>query len=163
MAARARLTPTYGNLLHHAVEMYLKGALAGSVSSIQMKKKYGHNLKRLWNQFKAQYADLSLVRFDAPIRALHKFEDIRYPDKFAAQGGIVSIAWKPSHAVINSGSRRQPPKYEVFISEVDRLVIEILKRSSINPKFFVGRLGRSGRGALAYQNPHATRWRRRRR
>ena len=32
LAARAAQAPVYGNLLHHAVEMYLKGALVGTLT-----------------------------------------------------------------------------------------------------------------------------------
>src|SRR5439155_19066176 len=42
MAARAGFLPVYGNLLHHAVEMYVKAALIGVVSLENLKRKYIH-------------------------------------------------------------------------------------------------------------------------
>jgi hypothetical protein len=32
-----------------------------------------------------------------------------------------------------------PSKYEVVIEEVDHLVIDLLRRASLNPRFFTGR------------------------
>ncbi len=161
-AARARLAPIYGNLLHHAVEMFLKFALAGVVSPQEMRNKYVHDIEKLWRRFKTKEADPALDRFDATIHALHKFEDLRYPDKIPHAAILLSITWKPSHAVQASGTTLRTPKYEVFISDVDRLVIEIMKRVPLDPRFFTDMVGRDGRGALRYQNPHAARWLRRR-
>ena len=69
----------------------------------------------------------------------------------------MAITWEPSHAV-EQYAGRPTPKYEVFISDVDRLVIEILKRVPLNPKFVINVVGPSGREALRYQNPHAADW-----
>ena len=160
MAARASLVPVYGNLLHHAVEMYLKFALVGVVSPQEMRNKFGHDVEKLWRRFKVKEADSALDRYDATVRALHGFEDLRYPDKIPHSAIFMGLTWHPSHAV-KSHASKPTPQYEVFISEVDRLVIEILKRVPLNPKFFTGMVGRSGRGALRYQNPHAARWLRR--
>jgi hypothetical protein len=148
-------------LLHHAVELYLKGALAGILNATQMKKWYGHDLKRLWKVFKGRHADPALDRFDGTIKALHRFEDIRYPDHVAKRGGILPISWAERALPVRLQGLRRPRTYDVAIADVDRLVIQIMRRIPVNPKFFVGRLHRSGRGALAYQNPHAARWRRR--
>ena len=41
----------------------------------------------------------------------------------------------------------------------DELVIEVLQRTSINPKFLLSRVTNAdAREALAYQNPQAARW-----
>jgi hypothetical protein len=161
LAARARLAPACGNFLHHAVELYLKGALSGVLSLKDMKDAYGHNLEKLWQRFKVKEADPTLDSFDATIAALHKLEDIRYPDEVRALGATVSVAWRAADTVQVSGLT-QPPKYEIVISDVDRLVIKILKSASVDPKSLSFGLERSGRGALQYKNPHAARWFRRR-
>ena len=71
----ARLVPIYGNLLHHAVEMFLKTALVGVVRSEEMRsKRYGHDLEKLWQRFKAKEADPALDIFDATISDLNPFE-----------------------------------------------------------------------------------------
>jgi hypothetical protein len=155
----ARLMPIHGNLLHHAVEMYLKTALVGVVSLEDMKRKYVHNLKRLWRRFKEKEADPALNRFDSTIRALHAFENLRYPDTIPDAAIALSIAWDPSHSITLSGTAaKRTRKYEIVISDVDHLVIEIMKRAQLNPKYFVTTIGSSGRTALAYQNPRAADW-----
>ena len=59
---------------------------------------------------------------------------------------------------MSGAAAERTQKYEVVISDVDRLVIEILKRISLNPKFFASLVGSSGRESLRYQNPHAEDW-----
>src|SRR5262249_10145169 len=95
LAARAGQAPRYGNVLHHAVEMYLKGALVGTLTLAQLKKPpYSHDLNTLWREFKAEKKDSALDRFDPTIAALHQFESIRYPDEIVAKGMAVGVAWK---------------------------------------------------------------------
>lgn len=157
-AAQVGLLPVHGNLFHHAVEMYLKAALGGTLPLGQMKK-YSHDLTALWDQFKTKHADPFLRRFDPTIQALQNFESIRYPDKIVHKGMLASIAWQPHHAVPGTGSAKVPPKYEVIIADIDDLVIELLKRGSFNPKFLISRVNHAyARDALAYQNPQAARW-----
>src|SRR4029453_8796918 len=79
LAARSRLAPIHGNLLHHAVEMYLKAALVGVVTPKEMRDEYGHDLEKLWARFKMKVADPALDRFDAPIPPPQKFGDPRTP------------------------------------------------------------------------------------
>jgi hypothetical protein len=154
LAAKSFLIPVYGNFLHHAVEMYLKAALVGTLTVKDMKK-HGHDLPAFWNELKVKEKDARLSRFDATIDALHKFETIRFPDEIVARGLLSGVGWAPEHATTFSGSMQPPPKYEVHINLVDELVIELLQRSDLNPKFFVARfIGHSQkREALSYQNP----------
>lgn len=159
LAARAGLLPVHGNLFHHAVEMYLKGALVGTLPVEQMKKPpYSHDLTALWDRFKTKADDPALARFDLTIQALHEFESIRYPDQIVDKGMIATIVWQPHHATSESGSAEMPPKYEFIIVEIDNLVIEVLRRASINPKFFIMKIPGAGKEALAYQNPQAAAW-----
>jgi HEPN domain-containing protein len=65
-AVFAGLNPAAGNLLHHAVEMCLKGALAKKGKSPDDLKKLRHGLPKIWKEFKAQYPE-DLGSFD-PIR-----------------------------------------------------------------------------------------------
>jgi hypothetical protein len=156
LAARSRLAPIYGNLLHHPVEMYLKAELVGLVTPHDMRDKYGHNLEKLWARFKTKEADSALGRFDTTIHALHEFEDLRYPDTIKDGVILMAITWKPSDAVLLYGGSTSVRQYEFFISDVDELVIAVLDRMSLNPIFVLG--GRGGREALQYQNPCAARW-----
>jgi len=102
-------------------------------------------------------ADSALDRFDATVYALHEFEELRYPDKIPHGAVQMALTWQPSDAPTSSGTTKAK-QYEVVISEVDRLIIEIMKRVSLNPKFFMHMVGASGREALQYQNPHAADW-----
>jgi len=159
LAARGFLAPIHGNLLHHAVEMFLKYGLLDVVSREQMRsRQYGHNLDWLWERFKEKEGDPALVRFDATVHALHEFEELRYPDKIPNRAIMMAITWLRDDTVTSSGETKAK-QYEVVIADVDRLIIEILKRVGLNPKFFVQhRVSPSGRDALRYQNPHAADW-----
>lgn len=88
-AVFAQLPPVCGSLLHHAVEMFLKGALAHR--GLQELKNVGHRLWNLWELGKAHYLDASLDRFDCVVTGLDKFEEIRYPDKALATGMQIYI------------------------------------------------------------------------
>jgi hypothetical protein len=168
LAARAGLVPVYGNLLHHAVEMYLKTALAGLLEpevdgedGVVQLRAYGHDLQKLWQRYKSEQADAELDRFDPTIHALHEFEELRYPDKIPHDAIAMRITWKPEHAA-KSHSVTPAHQYEVIISEVDGLIIEILDRASQDPSFLITDtvIGNSSRrrAALVFQNPHAARW-----
>jgi hypothetical protein len=54
-ATLAGLFPMAGNLLHHAVEMFLKGALVRLVG-LKPLRKVGHDLNGLWDMFKTHMA-----------------------------------------------------------------------------------------------------------
>jgi hypothetical protein len=78
-AVLTRLMPVAANLLHHAVEMYLKGALTPQFTPTELWKKFGHKLGNLWDAFKVNNGGADLDSFDSIIAALDKFEHIRYP------------------------------------------------------------------------------------
>jgi hypothetical protein len=160
LAARAGLIPVHGNLFHHAVEMYLKAALVGTLPIEQMKHKpYSHDLTALWNQFKTKAADPALARFDQTIKALHAFESIRYPEEIVVKGMLATVVWQAHHVTTASGSAKMPPKYEFIIEDIDNLVITVLERIQYNPKALIMRVhDAAAREALAYQNPQAARW-----
>ena len=80
-------------------------------------------------------------------------------ERDAAMG--VMVTWHPDDAVEVHRGTQPAHKYEVFISEVDGLIIEILDRIPLNPKYLVGKVGNiglCGREALQFRNPHAARW-----
>ena len=161
LAARGGLVPVHGNLFHHAIEMYLKATLVGTVTMPQMKQTYGHNLVKLWSAYKAQQHAPVLGRFDKTITALHRFESIRYPDAIVTRGMLTGVVWTRGGVKIPNAKknpRRPEPKYEVVIAEVDELVIEILDRAGRNPKVFVLSISGDARAALSYQNPTSARW-----
>ncbi len=159
LAAIDGIVPVYGNLFHHAVEMYLKGALVGTLSVKQMRNPpYKHDLNALWDSFKAKEADPALHAFTPTIAALHEFDSIRYPEQIVAKGMMVNIVWAREDVAQVIGKATMPPKYEFVINDVDGLVIEILCRASRNPKALHPGVRSTARNALAYRNPHATDW-----
>jgi len=73
-AAFACLAPVVGNLLHHSIEMFLKGGLSRTKTPLEELKKFSHNLPKTWNMFKAHFKDPALDRFDGVVSALNSFE-----------------------------------------------------------------------------------------
>lgn len=170
LAAQAQLVGVHGNLLHHAIEMYLKAALVRTISIDKLASKgYGHNLKRLWTAFKQiDWKDIEArnsppieSRFDQTISDLDMFWDIRYPDKTVTSGQASYIAWscrnpEPEYTNAPPGSL-PPPRYQVVINEVDCLVIVILGRvprapATLLPMFTLAK------EALLSSNPCAHSW-----
>jgi hypothetical protein len=157
LAARAGLMPIHGNLFHHAVEMYLKAALVRTLSIAKMRK-ISHSLPVLWEHFKKE-ADPALARFDPTIDALHEFDSIRYPDKPVEEGMAVSVVWQPEDVTSLGGTGKMPKLYGVVIATVDELIIEVLHRASVNPRFLISSIQNStAREAFAYQNPQVALW-----
>jgi len=75
-AIHAGLNPVAGNLLHHAIELALKGGLARTTSSEDLKSKYMHSLDPLWRDFKLTLGDPRLNRLDRAVSELNQFEAI---------------------------------------------------------------------------------------
>jgi hypothetical protein len=163
MAAMAHLMPVHGNLLHHAVELFLKTALVGTIPVEQMKKTpYSHDLRELWRAFKLRHTNPAFGRFDDTVDALHRFEYIRYPDKIVDQGILTTIQWTRSTfaTVTGTGSGSRPlPVYDFVIEEVDHLIVEILQSASLNPKLLsAGVQHPRALEALEHNNPEAAKW-----
>jgi hypothetical protein len=148
-AVFAGINPTAGNLLHHAVEMCLKGALAKKGMSLKELEKMRHKLRKIWGKFKAQYTGdpSDLKDFDEVIAELDSFEEIRYPDKVVKQG---------MSCVISPGSRPKTPpphflaEYQLYLDEIDRLVWKVFERASINFRAFAQAM--TGQLARKYLN-----------
>jgi hypothetical protein len=137
-AAFAGLNPVVGNLLHHAIEMYLKGALAKTKSLRELDKGFKHNLPKLWEAFKRQTNDAALKRFDSTISDLHQYEDIRYPDSILAKGMAATVEIVRS-AIPNEYKGPAVPEYRVCVQEIDELVEAVFSAASFNPQYFFSR------------------------
>src|SRR5438552_4056921 len=57
------LTYVSGNLLHHAIEMLLKGNLLSYFSLDELRSQFRHDIKKLWREFKT-HSSVSLAKFD---------------------------------------------------------------------------------------------------
>jgi hypothetical protein len=153
-AVFAGAAPVAGNLLHHAIEMFLKGDLAQRNTASQLRR-YGHRLTRLWKAYKAKNPGARLAGYDTVIKDLEKFEQIRYPDAFLAKGMFFSIPIvRPSKPAIPDfvAGGATPPTYSVVLAEVDALVNTIFDTSSLNAKFEFSMLSPDGRDALHREN-----------
>jgi hypothetical protein len=137
-AAFAGLNPVVGNLLHHAIEMYLKGALAKTKSLRELDKSFKHNLPKLWEAFKQQTNNAALIRFDSTISDLHQFEDIRYPDSILAKGMAATVEIVRS-TIPNEYKGPAVPEYRVCVQDIDELVEAVFSAASLNPRYFFDR------------------------
>jgi hypothetical protein len=136
-AVFAGFMPVAANLLHHAIEMFLKGALAENMAVEKLKDKLGHRLKRAWKEFKTQSADPTLAGFDKVIQRLDRFEVIRYPDVLLRAGGMFSFEITKAGAAMRSSSPGSLPEYVLCLEEIDELVVKILGIANRNPAAFL--------------------------
>lgn len=159
-AAINQLLPVAGNLLHHAVEMSLKAALAASHSMGELRA-FNHNLPNAWRTFVAAYHVTARPQFEAVVNALHRFENLRYPDSLLTDGAEMQLALHRTD-VITSGPTgfRVPrvPIYLLVLEEVDELQEAIFAASNLNPKFFSGSLSAKAREHLLERNLHSNIW-----
>ncbi len=149
-AAREGLISMVGILFHHAIEMCLKARLSHQYSLKKLSQKFGHDLDALWHEFKAQFPQENLNRFDRTIEAIHAFWSIRYPDKIVAEGVQIYLEWHPSAGAARSAS---PPCYEIIVTDIDHLILQIFEICSRNFSAFVKGRNRYARDALGWDNP----------
>ena len=140
-AVSAQLNPVAGNLLHHAIEFALKGALVKN-RTLKELRGLNHGLDNLWQAFKAEVGDPKLSQFDKTIATLHAYEDLRYPDN-ALLNGMESVI--SSHRIAGPLLAQQNPlrqalppvrKYELCLQDVDELTKAIFTAAKRNPRFF---------------------------
>jgi hypothetical protein len=157
-AVWARLLPVCGNLYHHSVEMFLKSGLARKYTLLNLRKKFGHKLPVLWNEFKKEFPAPSLSQFDTVIADVEEFEDVRYPDNVLKHGAQMVIDLRGDFAPPPSPpvpSPQKEPLYKFYFDDVDRLIGEIFIVSSRNPLFYTSGLKPEVKELLARGNPVA--------
>jgi hypothetical protein len=132
-AVFAGLNPTAANLLHHAIEMALKGALAKKGLDLKALKRLSHDLPKIWREFTTQYG-IDSSTFDGVIAELQKFETIRYPDKIVNQG--LSSLISPGKPSPPSGHM----KHHLWLGEIDELMDKIFAVGSIGHKAYASRM-----------------------
>jgi hypothetical protein len=135
-AVSAGLVPVAGNLLHHAIEMFLKGGLCANMTEAE-RRQLGHKLVDNWRAFKTRFSAGDFGSFDAVIDSLDKFENIRYPESIVRKGMGVIFQFGKATPIAISGSAVSVAKFELFVGEIDALVKVIFDVSSVNPKAFV--------------------------
>lgn len=156
-AAIHQLIPILGNLLHHAVEMSLKAALVDS-HSLRRLKRLGHGLPKLWGAFAAAYPAAAVPRFQAAVDALHRFEELRYPDSMLMNGAMMQLALHRAHVSTSGSGLASVPTYLLVLEDVDELEEAIFAAMNLNPRFFTGSLSPKAKEYLLVQNLHSSKW-----
>lgn len=153
-AALGHLMPVAGNLLHHSIEMLLKGALSEWLSFKRLKD-LGHNLPKLWQEYKKREDTSELGKVEWAIDKLDKFEAIRYPDGYLRNGAEITL--KIHRAEPNFfGSEGIPTihSYELALEDVDEAMMLLFRKLRINPDFFTAGLTEDVKRYLALENLH---------
>ncbi len=116
--------PVAGNLYHHAIEMFLKAALAPSTPARELaSRKLGHNLGTLWDRFKTTHPS-TMESFDTVVEALDRFEEIRYPEARFGQGPQLHLA---VHRQPDGKSMAAPSAYAMVVEDLDALAQHIVQ------------------------------------
>jgi hypothetical protein len=139
-AVFAALNPVAANLMHHAIEMYLKGALLKSkTKTLKELKQLGHSLPKCWEAFKAQVNDPGLSKFDAVISEIHKYEDLRYPDQNSKgmQSMFDVVRWTHPSPPIPTTTIDPLPSYRLCLPDVDELVAAIFTAAGKNTQVYL--------------------------
>lgn len=156
-ATAHRFMPVSANILHHAVELLLKACLAHDdpIDKIREyghpKKGYGHDLVRLWQEFKARQSAPVPPEFDATIEGLHAFEDIRYPETLIRDGARISIGIFETGDPIGTNAQMPEKLYVLMLPQIDRLVALLFAASGANPSAFLPRIT-DDKQAMIYYN-----------
>ena len=153
-AALAGVVPVCGNLLHHAVEMYLKGALA-RVLDVRQMRDLGHDLQQIWTLTKQTYPASNLASFDVAINRLDPFERLRYPDALLREGAQIRLTRLRSEWLPMPNPTRPEPSYDLVIEEIDELIKVIFGIANLNPAFFATGVNPRALAAIGEQNLHA--------
>jgi hypothetical protein len=132
----AGLQPVGANLLHHALEMYLKGCLAKRDKAPEIRrywKTYRHSLSRLWKELKRRFPNASLAEFDDAIAELDKFEVLRFPETISKSGAHIQTGFVD--LVPPAGpSTNQPSQFNLCVPPIDRLVKRLYELAEFNPE-----------------------------
>jgi hypothetical protein len=132
--------PVGASLLHHAIEMFLKGTLARGDEASAIRrywKTYGHRLGDLWRAVCERYPAEGLHEFDDAIAALDEFEDIRYPEALIKKGAFIELGFaEPVEQQSGAGNLRPEPRFALGMPKIDHLIKRLFEITNFNPEFF---------------------------
>jgi hypothetical protein len=143
-AMHAGCAPVCGNLFHHAVEMFPNVGLAQrrELSDLERMR---HKLKeKLWPAFKEDFPNAHLTQHDKTLACVDKFEDIRYPDEVLKSGMGVLAVWSGRVSELPRGAEQ----YVIVVSDIDDLIVDVLKVYSRNPVALIGSSNPAAREAI---------------
>lgn len=151
MLALQLQTHVAGNVLHHAVELFIKAELSGTVTIDDLKNKYRHNLKKLWGAYCSLHADTP-ANLVATINDLDAFEEIRYPTAEKE-----SISHHYSLHKDPAGRRMGAPgAYSLTLESIDELIAFIVSKNRLQQSYqgTVGQLPSFSLQVLLEHNRH---------
>jgi|SRR5215831_14725742 len=152
-ATTAKFSPIPGNLVHHAIEFFLKAALIEQLDEAARRNKYRHNLSKLWRLYKRERNNPALDKFNQTISDINKFERIRYPEEILRLGMLAEIGFVRNTFAPPPGAKRPTgARYQLALDEVDELVKLIFEIERINPAFYMGSLDEHAKRYLDHQN-----------
>jgi hypothetical protein len=114
----------------------------------------GHSLKKLWRAYKNSHPKADLKCHDKTINGLDKFEEIRYPNP--GQGSTaIQLEWTSYPAELKTFAGLKTPKqFVVIVSDIDDLIVDVLKTFSWNPGVIMG-INKAALEAIKRENKHA--------
>jgi hypothetical protein len=133
--------------------MVLKGSLSHRGKNRDELRAMGHDLIKLWKEFKGRAGDGDLNKFDEVISALNEFEAIRYPGAVVKSGMVVLHTLNRAMSGAVPSPRPLPPQYNLYLQEIDELVGCVFTLAGINPDFFTGGLNDDAKAYLTRENP----------
>ena len=150
-AALSHCLPVAGNLLHHAIEMFLKCVLVKTLTLKELKG-LGHNLSTLWARFAQLHPNPAHASLDAAVEELERFERLRYPDSVVLEGmqALFSIA-RAHFSPLPAGP--QPP-YHLILEDIDFIAKIAAQASGLNRVAFTSGMSEQGIHFLQVHNVH---------
>ncbi len=136
--------PVSSTLFHHAFEMLLKVELSNYLTYDDVVK-LNHNLKKIWEKYKAIKNEREVAKFDPVVSDLDKWEYLRrYPKEPARSSTQVSF----SAYTEDKANEIEPPfaveetnKYKVNLEEMDEFFHYLITALSLNPAFILFIIG----------------------
>jgi hypothetical protein len=102
---------------------------------------YGHDIRLLWKEFKSRQGTPVPSEFDAIVEGLHKFEEIRYPEKLVQNGATISLGpFECEGPPITRNGQVPKNSYVLMLPQIDRLVGLLFDASGANPLVFLPRI-----------------------
>jgi len=126
------LLPVPATLLHHGIEMFLKGFLIRCKTPNELKK-IGHNLSRLWQAFLDESGYIDIENLKKSISNLNDVESLRYPDNVIDDGYLLSIRKGPIQESLKAPGSEALPAYAVNLDDLEQAVLVIFEACEINP------------------------------
>jgi hypothetical protein len=133
------------------MEFFLKGALIEQLDE-NARRKFRHNLGRLWRRYKKERNNPGLAKFDQTIRDINKFERIRYPEEIFRLGMLAEIGFERSPPLPRGLKAPPGERYVLALNEVDELVNLIFQIEGLNSKFYISGLNDHAKRYLDHQN-----------